>query len=361
MTRTQNTGQRNSFLDIIKFVFAVLIVLFHFGRGFVPGGRVAVEGFFMISGYFMMKSIERKGSLTNLGRETVRFAAHKYGALAQYLIPSAVLGVAAACILRKRSAETTLRLFMLLFFEVFPLNALGYEGYYPIGISWYLSAMLYVLLILYPLCRKYGARFIMTAGLALSLGIYGFLSKEVGSLAVPGWMEGFPLPLRILRAAAGCLAGCVLYEAAEKLKGVQLTWLGKGLVLALEAAGYELLAYIIWKLPKSKYDYLAVFLLFGLLLAGISNVTGLAGRCSFPASRYLGTASTLLVLNHFHWNTLLTTFYGKNYGGEKGIWMYLEAVLLSGAVSWLLGCLGKRAVSRIRQKLVTEGMEKTAA
>ena len=41
----------NSYIDVVKFIFALIILEFHLNSGLFPGGRLAVEGFFMISGY----------------------------------------------------------------------------------------------------------------------------------------------------------------------------------------------------------------------------------------------------------------------------------------------------------------------
>ena len=48
-------AKRNGYIDIIKFLFAIIIAEFHLGTGVFPGGRLAVEGFFMISGFLMIK------------------------------------------------------------------------------------------------------------------------------------------------------------------------------------------------------------------------------------------------------------------------------------------------------------------
>ena len=44
-------GSRYSYIDVVKLFFSLMIMLFHFGNNILPGGRVAVEGFFMISGF----------------------------------------------------------------------------------------------------------------------------------------------------------------------------------------------------------------------------------------------------------------------------------------------------------------------
>ena len=54
--------KRNGYVDVIKFIFAFIIAEFHLGTGLFPGGRVAVDGFFMISAYLMMRSIERRAA-----------------------------------------------------------------------------------------------------------------------------------------------------------------------------------------------------------------------------------------------------------------------------------------------------------
>ena len=66
--------KRNGYIDIIKFVFAIMIAEFHLGSGLFLGGRLAVDGFLMITGYLMMVSVERDKHLEfNTGKSTVKF------------------------------------------------------------------------------------------------------------------------------------------------------------------------------------------------------------------------------------------------------------------------------------------------
>ena len=55
---------RSSYIDIAKFAFAIIIALGHFGL-FFYGGYVAVEAFFMISGYFLMCSVIKESKSEN--------------------------------------------------------------------------------------------------------------------------------------------------------------------------------------------------------------------------------------------------------------------------------------------------------
>jgi len=277
----------------MKFVFSILIVMFHysthFGFPLFPGGRIAVEGYFMISGFFMMRSIKRQKKERSLGADTVHFIAHKYSALLQFLLPSVIV---AEIVMESISAKPALQIVKeipLLFFEIVPLLSLGYKGVHVIGISWYLSAMLIALAILYPLCKKFKENFILCFGIPAVLMIYGFLSHVNIHLAVPMWLDDFPVPTGILRGIAGCLAGCILYECSERISNKKLTGSGRVLLIALEMCGYIYFFYVIQKYPKSNYDYLLVFLLFGLLLVGISGITGLSKYYSTSKTSVLGT------------------------------------------------------------------------
>ena len=83
--------KRNGYIDVIKLLFAIVIAEFHWGSGVFAGGRVAVEGFFIISGFLMMKTIEREGDGENLARSTVGFMWRKYKALFYNLLPALVV------------------------------------------------------------------------------------------------------------------------------------------------------------------------------------------------------------------------------------------------------------------------------
>lgn len=48
---------RNYRIDALKGIAILAVVLYHFGGGYLPFGYLGVDIFFVISGYFMMKSI----------------------------------------------------------------------------------------------------------------------------------------------------------------------------------------------------------------------------------------------------------------------------------------------------------------
>ena len=73
--------KRNSSIDYLKFLFSVIIVLYHYGLWF-SGGYIVVEGFFMITGFLMMGSLYRQKDAVELPPDgTAKFVFRKYKAI----------------------------------------------------------------------------------------------------------------------------------------------------------------------------------------------------------------------------------------------------------------------------------------
>lgn len=99
---SERIKSRNSSIDILKLIFSIAIVLFHFGShhgvNIFPGGYIFVEGFFMITGYFMMHSVS-KAQGEEIGKDTLFFIKHKYLSFAPTLIASALIITAATIVI----------------------------------------------------------------------------------------------------------------------------------------------------------------------------------------------------------------------------------------------------------------------
>ncbi|MBR5278787.1 MAG: hypothetical protein IKU23_05945, partial [Clostridia bacterium] len=69
--------KRNGTIDLLKFAFTVMVMLYHTGYCF-KGGYIAVDFFFIVSGFLMAKSM--KISVNNgvaAGTDTVNFILRK--------------------------------------------------------------------------------------------------------------------------------------------------------------------------------------------------------------------------------------------------------------------------------------------
>lgn len=293
---------RNSYIDFIKFVFAIIIVMFHVSPSthVFEGGRIAVEGFFMISGYLMLLSLNRqKPSDNKVGQATLSFLYHKWVGLLPYLIASLVCAYCIDMLLFKTDFKAHLAKMPLLLFELFPTQVEGFRGVYYLGISWYISSMFLALAILYPLCKKYGSDFTFIFAVPLTMVLYGSLSYKFGHLATcSDWLTPF-INSGMIRGLAGCLLGCLLYEFSKLFSTCQFSKHKRQVLHFIELGCYFLFFFIIQQHPKSVYEYVSIFVIFSFLLIGLTGLSVLEIALSKFNTKWLGTCSTLFVLNHF--------------------------------------------------------------
>lgn len=84
---------RNYRIDVLKAVAIVAVVLYHFGGGYLTYGYLGVDIFFVISGYFMMKSISNA-----MKENRFRYLKYVFGRVARLWPLVLVIGVASLII-----------------------------------------------------------------------------------------------------------------------------------------------------------------------------------------------------------------------------------------------------------------------
>ena len=161
----------NGALDFWKFVFCLVILVFHVGEVYggkhgylLEWGRYAVEMFFIVSGYFMCVSAakaEERHTGISLGKETFGFALHKIRRILPAYLYCYALGLCVWFVEVGRYVylkEGIIGLFIAIV-KMIPnfllLSMSGVQGTQVVMITWYISAMLIAMLVIYPLLRKY--------------------------------------------------------------------------------------------------------------------------------------------------------------------------------------------------------------
>lgn len=157
--------RRNGEIELMRFLFAVGIVVFHFdGRysdaGFFRCGYIAVEFFFVLSGYLMSRSARKaldRGEGIDIPGSTWKFIFRKFktfyryylfAILAQIVIKDILVGHEVfSAVIRSifRSAPTLTLTFYLLSWPDVSLY---------IGSTWFLSTMIICMFVLYPMILK---------------------------------------------------------------------------------------------------------------------------------------------------------------------------------------------------------------
>ena len=140
---------RNGAVDFMKFVFSVIIVLFHTYR-ILPRGYLGVEFFFVVSGYFMSAHYynnKEKYSIDNLGKSTLLFVKNK---ISKILPNYYIAWIIAFIVTHVYKKSFGIRVLLYDFFRAIPeLLLLGMTGFWDYTHSynvvvWYISAMLLV-------------------------------------------------------------------------------------------------------------------------------------------------------------------------------------------------------------------------
>ncbi len=345
--------KRQSAIDFIKLFLACIVLLYHFGFYF-EGGYLAVEGFFMISGYLMMRSLHKARRDDMCAPDgTARFVLHKYATIFLPLLFSAISGfLIYECLIYENSLELMLEKAPLLLYEIFPLQVAGFRAYYATGVSWYLAALFLATALLHPFAKKDPERFAYTVcPLIVFLG-YGLLCVQTQKLDVPdSWFLGV-ISSGLLRGVAGVSAGCLLYALVARAKQKPSpTRLTRVLFTVLELS---LWLFILLCMNEEKYvrtviDYVALAAIFAVLYIALAERSVFSLFICRKWTGVLSTCSTYMFMNHYAWNQ-----YFKNMHPEKTLqetlpW-YLLCVAVSSLAAWVLTRLTERGVAYIKSR-----------
>lgn len=313
--------ERNHTIELLRFLFAGIVVLHH-SRYFLGdencyflGGSLAVEFFLFVSGYLLEVSVEGAGEREAagiragkgpcpLGKETLQFIFHKLkGFLPEFLI-SWVIGFAFLAAVRRLSPGQIWDAFRNDFWELTLVKMSGLFTHGINGAMWYLSAMLLVMAVLYPLLRKYEDVMTHIICPLAALFLYGWLCQEYGHPRDPVVWTGLCYK-GILRTAAGLCAGVVSRKAAERCRRRAprgLTAAGNVLAALFQLAGLFLAVRYMMLGKPSEEDYFFMFLLLLVIVVtfagwGMERICRKAG----PAADFLGKWSLPLYLGHLYY------------------------------------------------------------
>ncbi len=214
--------KRNGEIDVLRFVFSVLIVIFHFNDNFklqiMYFGNIAVEFFFLVSGYLMAmhanKKIKQNEDIQlSISDETWKYTLNKVKSFYMYYIGAFIIQIIVRFILVKNEGVASIVYNLLKSVPVVSLlfMRLGTNDtqlYVPN--TWFLFAMLIAVFILYPILLWRNKSAIQWILPLLSLSILMYMKNTYNKLSVWGDWEG-PLYSGVIRAIGEMALGCCLY------------------------------------------------------------------------------------------------------------------------------------------------------
>ncbi len=297
---------RNVVIDLFRVVFALVVVLHHyFPQRYC--GYLAVDFFFVVSGFFLIKSFKKYDDSNR--PHNLRFCFHKLMAFLPYLI---VAEIAAAIIFagiqvsKDGNWDTAMGLAWSQLRNILCLSMLNiYEG----DVTWYLSAMIIATALLYPCLCKFKEQF--SKFVAPVIGFAILLAILIGTGRtnfVDELIFGFICKGLLLGISNMCL-GIFAYEIVEYLKRYESNQTVRIASTVIEAICYLTVLICIFAVQprgeswREAFEFIMIVLLFVGVTVTLSNLSlsyNVVSKQAFLVqnANILATGSLMIYLNH---------------------------------------------------------------
>ena len=271
-------------MELLRFVFCLCVLFFHisldvFGRDFdsldwhgvCRYGGMAVEFFFLVSGYLLAKSADKMnrsdgglggfrafsdfGRLKDLFRETLLFGWRKLLPLLPYHLILNAIQLIVNIVFEHPSVRKLLLLSSsFLFLPTFGVN----NGTWLIGAEWYIGYMLFGVVVIYPLLRCWYKAVSAYAAPTISILLYVFLALRFHTVVESN---------RLIRSFAGLLMGVYTFHAAACLADKKLSpWISRIFRYSPIIIILFYIAYMNTRMTRSIQSFLVLFLAAALII-----------------------------------------------------------------------------------------------
>lgn len=296
-------SQHNGIISLWKFIFACVIVLFHCNTFYAPnpnffvkGGYIAVEFFFIVSGFYMAKKAFKKET-KNIGKETIEYIWNFLKKLLPYILISFITIYTIKIIYESHKTYEWVNSL----WNVLLLRQAGFNSMLINNQFWFLTSMIIGMLILYPLLKKYKYNFIYIASPLIVIMGLGYLNHQFGYKGLDHayhiwdeiWYTG------TIRAIIELNIGFIIYLINKKCKNIEYTNFGKALLTIGSHSLLLLVIFIIQFLDNSKnYDYIMLLFISIAIAIAVSDKTYDRKLLSNKFIFFLEKISMPMFINH---------------------------------------------------------------
>ncbi|MGN1329367.1 MAG: acyltransferase family protein [Eubacterium sp.] len=265
-------SKRNGKIELLRFVFCICVLLYHLnndlwggekaitdGLSFFSHGRTGVEFFFLVSGYLAAKSASRYRTTENrlpIGSATYDFMLKKVKSV---FTPHIIL-CALTVVLLILNGKMTWGKFLDKLPSLFFLQSTGISDNYFIAVEWYICAMLFALVIIYPMLLKnfdFTSKVIAPVGSSLMIGYMISKYDKLPSSLIPDPI----ISPNNLRGFAVILLGVFCYTLSEEIKKMNLNKAGRYILIATENVCWIISLYFMVSTVQKKYEGIIVYVL----------------------------------------------------------------------------------------------------
>lgn len=315
------TSQRLTYLDVLKAIAIIAVVLYH--AGILGYGYLGVDVFLVLSGFFVARSLEGKRFFGFVGGRILR--------LLPVLLVAGMVAMTAGWFAMLPDDYENLGESVVAT-NLFANNILSAittgdywniaNEYKPLMHTWYVGLLMQFCLV-YPLL-VYLARLdekTPRRTLLVVLSSLALLSLLVYFAGTNDAHRFYYLPARFFEFAAGGIVALVYEPSRDKPFHPAFSYGCYALMLGLMIVGVRLV-------PDTVRLVLVVALTVVLLMSG----EALSGRVfSNKVLAKVGVASYSIYV----WHQVLIAFYRYVFGNQFTVWSYLLLFLAVGLVSWV--------------------------
>lgn len=335
---TMMQNKRNAEIELLRFVAAGAVVLFHAwyydacyfacSVRLPKGGFIAVEFFFLLSGYLLAAHVAKKDgaalSSTELGKDTYLYLWRRLCSFWPELFIACCIGLCVFAWVHHFAVRETLHMAHdtlmgnMLLLQMTALAPSGING--P---AWYLSSLMLCSGILYPLFRRFGASPLWAACSLLLLGWILTVGENSPLRGFSGfeWM-GWTYKGNI-RAFAELAIGASLYPLVRHLAGLKVSRLLAWSLTMLKCGCYGI-ALLYCFHPSGRYAPIALLALACIIVLCFSRLGIDRDWYQHEWVLRLGRFSLPLYLSHAFWGRNMASLFPEVCYGWMRLLLYLS-------------------------------------
>lgn len=306
---------RNGKIELLRFIMAAIIVIHHSGRiegrgNIFPRGSLAVEFFFLISGYFLAAHCGKLQAVkcNDVGRETMTFILNKIRPFYLMMIIAEIFALFINLIICSDGAFGKI---IGAVNEVLLLNMTGHR-LYAFNVIWYISAMIISMFVIFPICRKYFSVFVNVIAPVSGVLILGALYIAYGSQTGPNEVVAGFIYRGLLRGFAELCMGVFAFNIVCMLRAYNFSKIGYALLTILEIILYVVSIYFMTR-SNTAYDLFVFYILFFAVIISFCNDGSWNKMFNHRICYRLGKYSLALYLGHVYWADLINVLPIQNW------------------------------------------------
>lgn len=213
----------NANIELWRFIFTIIVCLLHFngayfsGKSYFGGGYIAVEFFFILSGFLLIHSFENKNYKAGIRVSAFKYTVNRIKSLYPHYIFSFIVMFIYIMIDKKETIVGVLKEIFKCFWEISMLQMSGIKCKIYNFPTWYISVLIIIGYLIYYLLENHKKIFLELIAPTAILFIYGYYSINTRHIDV-GSKVDFGIKSGLLRGFAGMSLGCLCYKVYKQNK-----------------------------------------------------------------------------------------------------------------------------------------------